>query len=265
MAARFPVSATSVAYQIKAAWASKIHVVYWPAGADSLHRLRTGETVTTIITRATSGATYNATEGRLEGTSTVYFRDSIAGGYGALTEEGPWAAGGSAWGDLFDGVSAPGKALIASADVSIGDYIGGFYINAKGPYLKISSAASYLDQNYPFAENNNSLSAFAIRYHATDDVSKRLRTWADNVERTNNYHLVSNTNLIGSPARELYLGGSNSSAGKANVHPECMWFGAGTLTNAEMALLSVDPSQMIEASGGGGSSPVSKIIQQMGL
>ena len=38
MAARFPQSATSVAYRIKPAWASKMHVLYGAPDADKLLR-----------------------------------------------------------------------------------------------------------------------------------------------------------------------------------------------------------------------------------
>lgn len=63
MAARFPQSTTSVAYRIKPAWASKIHVLYWAADADKLHRLRSGDSATTILTRSASGCTFDATNG----------------------------------------------------------------------------------------------------------------------------------------------------------------------------------------------------------
>ena len=79
MATRFPQSATSVAYRIKAAWADKIHAIWWAAGADSVHALRSGENATTVITRSASGATFDTENGVIVGDINSYFTDTESG------------------------------------------------------------------------------------------------------------------------------------------------------------------------------------------
>lgn len=244
MAARFPVSATSVAYQIKAAWASKIHVIYWPAGADSLHRLRAGETATTIITRSTSGATYNSTEGRIEGNSSVYFTDSISGGYGGLREQDDYSVGVSLFGDLFNGI---GSAINAIGSVAPPDsFNDGLKLRAVNYTMDWGTKGSSGRNVVGLSTNTAHLFGTAMRHYASDPTA-RIRTWTDGTEGSSSSYTVSGTALIGDTARPLYLGGTKEGTGSTKLHFESAWFGAGSLSDADMVALTNDPSTIIEA------------------
>jgi hypothetical protein len=249
MTARFPVSATSVAYQINATWASKIHVLYWPAGADSLHRLRTGEAATTVITRASSGATYNATDGRIEGTSTVSFTDSISGGYGGLRELDNYTAGVTAYGDMFNGVGAK-KILFGSLPASDG-FDGGFKMSIQNYVGKWGQQGTSGSINLPgLSDNVVAISSSAMR-HNQSDPTNTVRMWDGGTEVSSGYaHTPSSTSLLGDTARPFYIGSTFTGTGNTKFWFEAAWFGAGSLTDAEMVLLTNDPSQMIEAAGG---------------
>jgi hypothetical protein len=254
MAARLPVSATAVAYQIKAAWASKIHVLYWPASATQLHRLRPGDTVTTLISRAASSATYNSTDGLIEGDNdATYFTDSIAGGYGGLKENDAFTFGASWYGDLFNGVSdvrgiasvAPPNTFQTGLDLKAGGYTLDWKV-AGGGGNNSGGAAS---------DDALGLMTIAVR-HDQSDATAKIRPWLNGSEITSARANAtpSATDLIGDTGRPLYIGGSWTGTGNTKAHFEFAFF-ADALSDADMATITSDPASVIEVAGSPPAAP----------
>lgn len=246
MAARFPQSGSAVAYQIKAAWSSKIKVLYWAAGADSLHRLRSGDTVTTILTRSASGCTFDSTNGVIAGTNdTTYFTDSIAGGYGTFQEGSNFTFGGGFYGDLFNG--GGGCTMLASL-APPDTFDNGFKLRQSGTSLafKVQNGSS----NQFAGEVGNDVAAIqtvAIR-HDKSDATAHIRPWIDGAEATGRRVATSgatSTNLLGDTARPLYLGGSFTGTGNTKLHFEFAFL-AASLSDADMATITSDPASIIE-------------------
>ena len=246
MAARFPQSTTSVAYQIKAAWASKIKVLYWAADADKLHRLRSGDSATTILTRSASGCTFDATNGVIAGNNSTRFSDSIAGGYGALQENSNFTAVASWWGDVFNSGSS-GRIGISSAAAT-----------TKGSSFLVGSVVSYslgwFDQAQngdnspatPFSNDVVDWMTLAARFDAADAII-RIRAWGNGSEFDTKRAggTISNTSLLGDTSRPLYIGDSWTGTGNSKMHFE---FAAlcGVLSDADMATITSDPASVIE-------------------
>ena len=254
MAARFPQSTTSVAYRIKAAWSSKIKVLYWAADADKLHRLRSGDSATTIITRSASGCTFDATNGVIQGNNdTTYFTDSIAGGYGALQENSNFTFGGGCYGDVFNGITA---STIIGSEVPPDVFSGGFRLRPEsysfgfkvegGGGQDISGAAS--DDVAGFV-------TIAVR-HDQSDATAKLRPWLNGSESTGDRVAASptSTSLIGDTGRPLYIGGTWTGSGNTKVQFEFAFL-ASVLSDADMATITSDPASVIEVAGSPPNAP----------
>lgn len=245
MAARFPQSGSPLAWRIKPAWAGKVYAIWWVAGADSLHRLLPSDTATTIITRSASGATYNSSEGRLEGTSTEYFTDAISGGFGGLTEQDNFVFGAAMACSTFNGVGST-RAIISSwtpPDSSSA----GFKLYGENYEIgaKLSGGSGTAIPGMP-----GSVRAFrtiAVRHDQSDAAAKR-RVWVDGSEQTGwqaNPSKPSSTSKIGDSGRPVYLGGSYTGTGDASIWPECFYLCA-SLSDADMATLTANPASVIE-------------------
>lgn len=248
MASKFPQSATPIACQIKTAWASKLAAVYWPAGADKLHRIRPGETVTTIVTRATSGAGFNAAEGRITGPFSEYFLDSDENGFSGLTENSDLTFGADVFGTTFYGNTPDPTVFIGTKDPSnvydFGHWLGGegFGFSYFTRTVSKGLSSSDVEQSY----------VLAVRFKADDPVAKQ-RGWANGVEISNwNSNLTDNqAGDVGKPPRAIRVGGSSLS-GNVKIEFGGAWFGNGTLTDSDMNAMSSNPGDAIELLGGGG-------------
>lgn len=244
MAARFPQSTTAVAYQIKAAWASKIKAIYWAADANKVHRLLPGETVSTIITRSATGTTYNSTDGRIQGTPSALFTDGISGGIGGLKENSNMTFGFSWWGDLFAaggktrmiGSLAPPTGLCMRADC-----------DTYTIYMSVDGAVG-INGGVGIVDDSPALHSHAWRYDAGDATAK-LRGWQDGSEVTafRSSPTTSSTSEIGGTGRPLYFGGSLAASGNTQIEFESAFL-AGVLTDAEMVTITSNPSSIIEVS-----------------
>lgn len=240
MAARFPQSGSSVAYKIKAAYASKIKVLYWAASADSVHRLRPGDTATTIVSRSATGAGFNA-DGRITGTNTsTYFSDSEANG---INEQDDICLGFFGYGDAFNGVGTNSIALIQTrtppdvfddgAKLRAKDY--GIDFNLRGGGGGSLSAGV-----------TNDVPAYidvAVRRNATDPINT-LRQWLNGAEQTS-----VRTNAAASSSAtisNLYFGGSYTGTGNTSIQWEGCFFASGDLTDAELDAITADPTVLIE-------------------
>lgn len=254
MAARFPQSTTSVAYRIKPAWASKIHVLYWAADADKLHRLRSGDTATTIITRAASGATFNAAEGLIEGdNATTLFTDSKAGGYGSLTEQSNYTAGCGYYGDLFNGVTTvrgiasvePPNTFQTGIDIKFGTYT-----------VDWQTAGGFGNNNGGAASDDVAGRMVLAMRHDQSDATAKIRAWYNGAELTGNRAngTPSGSDLIGDTGRPLYIGGTWTGTGNAAAHFEFAFL-AGALSDADMATITSDPASVIEVAGSPPNAP----------
>lgn len=248
MAARFPQSTTSVAYQIKAAWASKIKVLYWAADADKLHRLRSGDSATTILTRSASGCTFDATNGVIAGNNSTRFSDSIAGGYGALQENSNFTFGGCWYGDFFNGGITSSTVLISSSSAQPPS--GSFALRGNGyePKWEMHSTDGNNAPSVPCSDNVVGYMTIAVR-HDQEDATADLRAWCNGAEldtKRNVSVTVTSTNLLGDTSRPLYIGDSKTGTGNTKAHFEFAFL-AGVLTDADMATITSDPASIIEA------------------
>lgn len=246
MAARFPQSTAALSYQIKAAWSSKVKVLYWAADADKLHRLRSGDSATTILTRSASGCTYDSTNGVIAGNNSTRFTDSIAGGYGSLQEKSNFTFGGCWYGDNFNG----GQSGIVGIS-SNGSYppSGSFRLTTIGYEL-----AWYMHSNDGYSYGGDSSNdvvgymTIAVR-HDQSDATADIRTWYNGSELTAKRvtsATLSSTNLLGDTSRPLYIGDSITATGNTKCHFEFAFL-ADVLTDAEMATITSDPASLIEA------------------
>lgn len=255
MAARFPQSTTSVAYRIKPAWASKVHAIWWAADADKLHRLKSGDSATTIITRSTSGATFDATNGVISGASTTYFTDAIAGGFGGLQENSNFTFGGAFRGDLFNnsidryviGSQTPPDTFNNGFRLRPYQYTVDFKVNGGGGN-DVAGAAS---------DDVVGMVTIAIR-HDQADATAKLRAWLNGAESTGDRTTASpsSTDKIGDSGTGtlVYLGGSQTGAGNTFVHFECAFLCA-SLSDADMAMITSDPASVIEVAGSPPNAP----------
>lgn len=247
MAARFPQSGSSVAYRIKPAWASKILVCYWAASANSVHRLRSSDTATTVLTRSTSGATFNATEGRIEGNSTVYFTDSIAGGYGGLQENSDFVFGASYYGDIFNGIT-PKLGVIGSLQAP-DTFSDGFGLNIESFNWTAYIGGSGAMNNISSGSMGDDVAGWMVLAARTlqSDATAKQRVWANGAEvagaRAN--LTSSSTAKLGDTGRPLYFGGTKNGTGNTKAAGEFWFLGVG-LSDADMVSITTDPSQVIE-------------------
>jgi hypothetical protein len=259
MAARFPQSASSLTWRIKPAYAGKILAIYWPASADSVHCLRTGDTATTLITRSASGAGFNA-DGRITGTvggaGGVYFSHGVSGGLG-VDENDHYVLGCSYYGDIFNGVS--GGTWLIGADTFPDSFTnaGSIKVYSSIYTFDISPAGGGGTNNA--AGGNDDVRAFismAMRHDPADGTAK-FRFIANGAEvigaRSN--PTVSSTNLIGSPGRPLKFGGTYTGTGNTSLDGEA-WYVGANLSVAEVEAITADPSTIIEFVAADTTAPV---------
>lgn len=246
MAARLPQGTSSVAYQIKAAWASKIHVLYWAADADKLHRLLPGDTATTIITRAASGCTFDSSNGVIAGDNATRFTDSIAGGFGGLQENSNFVAGASWLGDVFNSGTGGTIGLSSAAATSTGS---SFLVGSVNSYTidwRLLDGSGNNSPGSPFSDDTVGWMTLAARFDQADATAK-IRAWGNGSEfdgkRTNGS--TGNTSKLGDTGRPLYIGDSYTGTGNTRMHFEFAFL-AAVLSDADMATITSDPSSVIE-------------------
>ncbi len=257
MAARFPQSASSLGWRIKPAYASKVKAICWPAGANSLHVLRDGDTATTVITRTAGSAGFNATDGLITGnvngaSTATYFAVTTLSAF-SLTEAGPLHYGISYYGDIFGGFSSDMHAI--GAGTPLDSFAGTMQIFGSS-YVWHYRLAGGAGGTNTFGGGDNVV-AFMSAIWQTDstDETSRNRLWLNGAELVgarNSSAPTASTN-IGTVANPLYLGGTMNGSGNTNAHGEAWWVGVG-LTDAEAAAITADPSVMIEEYGGGSST-----------
>lgn len=255
MAARFPQSTTSVAYRIKTAWASKIHAIWWAADADKLHRLKPGDSATTIITRSASGATFDAANGVISGSSSTYFTDAIAGGFGGLQENSNFVFGAAFRGDVFNG--ATDRLLIGSQSPP-DTFNNGFAIKVASYNEAFNvQGSSGQDVGGVIADDVVGMATLAVRHDQTDATAK-LRPWLNGAESTSDRTTASpsSTDKLGDSGTGtlIYLGGSWTGTGNTFVHFECAFLCA-SLSDADMATITSDPASVIEVAGSPPNAP----------
>lgn len=259
MAARFPQSASSLTWRIKPAYAGKILAIYWPASADSVHCLRTGDTATTLVSRSASGAGIDA-DGRITGTvggaGGVYFSHGVSGGLG-VDENDHYVLGCSYYGDIFNGVT--GGTWLIGAGTYPDSFVnaGAIKVHSSIYTFDISPAGGGGANNA--AGGNDDVRAFismAMRHDPADGTAK-FRFVANGAEvvgaRSN--PTVSATDLIGSTGRPLKFGGTYTGTGNTSLDGEC-WYVGTNLSVAEVEAITADPSTVIEYIASDTTAPI---------
>lgn len=246
MAARFPQSATSVAYRIKPAYSAKVLAIYWAATADSVHRLYSSDTATTIITRSTSGAGFNSTDGRITGNfGTSVFTDSKTGGLGT-TEDGSLTYIASYYGDLFNGVS---NTWFIGCNAPMDTFNNKQSLRVDSTY-NVSFVRSGSAVGAHAAGGSDDVAAYMVvgLRHVAADPTARYRAWANGAELTGvrSTSAPSSTAIVGDSSNALRFGGAALGTGNTKLEGEC-WIVATDLSDAEMDAITADPSIVIEA------------------
>ena len=256
MAARFPQSTTSIAYRIKPAWASKVHAIWWAADADKLHRLKSGDSATTIITRSASGCTFDAANGVIAGNNdATYFTDAIAGGFGGLQENSNFVFGGAFYGDLFNGGL---NSTIIGSQPPPDVFSNGFRLRPSSYTVDFKvNGGSGNDVGGSASDDVVGMVTIAIR-HDQADATAKLRPWLNGAESTGDRIAASpsSTDKIGDSGTGtlVYLGGTGTGTGNTKAHFECAFLCA-VLSDADMATITSDPSSVIELAGSPPAAP----------
>jgi hypothetical protein len=255
MAARFPQSSTSLGWRIKSTYSSKVLAIYWPATADSVHRLYSADTSTTILTRSASGASING-DGLITGTVTAtgsHFSDTKTGGLGT-TEGGSVTYIASVYGDLFNGI---GDTWLMGVNASANMDVFAARMALKGTSFNWSFVrpGSNIGDNAA-GGNNDVLGWMTIGLrHVVADPVQRYRGWANGAEltgiRTTSAPVSPVT--VGDASNPLRFGGTATGTGNTRAWAEC-WIVATDLTDAEMDAITADPSIVIEETPAGGGS-----------
>jgi hypothetical protein len=247
MPARFPQSASSLNWRIKPAYSSKVLAIYWPATADSVHRLYSADTSTTIITRSTSGASINGDgllTGNVTGSGGVYFSDSKTGGLGT-TEDGNYTLIASYWGDLFNGV---GDVWAMGCAAPMDTFANRQSLRTTSYAWDFVRSGSTLGQNaINGADDVLAWMVVAIRQVPSDGTA-RFRAWANGAEITSlrSSTAPSASSTVGDASNALRFGGSATGTGNTRAWPEC-WIVATDLSVSDMDAITADPSIVIEA------------------
>lgn len=246
MAARFPQSATSLAYRIKAAYSAKVLAIYWAATADSVHRLYSADTATTILTRSTSGAGFNATDGRITGAqNTTFFSDSKTGGLGT-TENGSLTYIASYYGDLFNGVAAT---WFMGCNTPMDAFNNKQSLRADSAYSVsfVRSGSAVGNFNCGGGDDVAAYLSAALR-HVAADPTARYRAWSNGAEVTGvrSTSAPASSAVVGDASNPLIFGGTALGTGNTKLEGEC-WIVATDLSDAEMDAITADPSIVIEA------------------
>lgn len=241
MAARFPQSATPVSYKIATAYASKIKAVYWAASADSIHVLKAGDTATTILSRASSGAGFNA-DGRITGSNnSVYFQDNVSAL--SLLENSDQTYGFFGYGDLYNGGASTVHLIATGASPDTFNNINKLRANGYVLQMLLAGGAGgeiNTGTNNDVAERID----VAVRLYASDPINT-YRQWLNGSEQTavRKNAVASQTDAI----TTLYLGGTHLGTGNTAIEWEGAFLGTGNLTDAELAAITADPTVLIEA------------------
>jgi hypothetical protein len=255
MPARFPQSASSLNWRIKPAYSSKVLAIYWPATADSVHRLYSADTSTTIITRSTSGASINGDgllTGNVTGSGGVYFSDSKTGGLGT-TEDGNYTLIASYWGDLFNGV---GDVWAMGCAAPMDTFANRQSLRTTSYAWDFVRSGSTLGQNaINGADDVLAWMVVAIRQVPSDGTA-RFRAWANGAEITSlrSSTAPSASSTVGDASNALRFGGSATGTGNTRAWPEC-WIVATDLSVADMDAITADPSIVIEVVSGDTTPP----------
>lgn len=259
MAARFPQSGSSVAYQIKAAYSSKVKVLYWAASADSVHRLRSGDTASTIVTRSTSGAGFNA-DGRITGTNaSTFFSDSETS---SLTEQSDIAFGVFLYGDLFNG-GVVNTILLGSATPP-DMFDDGFKIKADGYGIGATLKGGGGDAGLQVGISDDVAARIDIGIRrAAADPTSTFRVWFNGSESTGD-RATAAASGSGTAISNLYFGGSYAGTGNTSIQWEGCFFASGDLTDAELNAITNDPTTLIEVATVASVTPtiVNKLLSQ---
>lgn len=253
MATRFPQGTGNLAYRIKPAWASKIKAIYWAVAADTVQRLLPGDTVTTPISRAASGAGFDAANGFITGTnSATLFTDGIDGGIGGLKENDNFVFGASYYGDMFNGGSSGHTWLGSSPPPDI--FSNGFSIKSDGyaPVWVVQDGAGG-GRGSEFSNDVAGWMTLAIRRDVADPIAA-IRVWARTEAAASGAEFTdervtsgssSGTDLIGTVARPIYFGATHAGTGNTSAKFECCFL-AGVLSDADMVTLVTNPADVIE-------------------
>lgn len=265
MAARFPQGTSSLGYQLSSTYSSKIKALYWAASADSVHRLRPGDSSTTIVTRATSGAAFDSTNGRITGSSwdgTTYFTDTAASGSYFSAANADMVIGCGIFGDVFGGTPTLGSRS-THAIISGGAY--GQITSNTFPTMKATgfnavvtgaSAGTQFDTALTgFGDDVAALNTYAYRFLSSDATAKN-RLWKDGSEltgaRLNNS--PAGTTSWGDTTNPITFGASfNNGAADKQLAWEFAFVGDGTLTDADLAAITADPTVLIQVASSGTS------------
>ena len=256
MATRFPQGTGNLAYQIKAAYASKIHAIYWAVGADVIQRLRVGETATTPLTRAATGATFDANNGRIAGStgsaSDDYFVDSKSGGY--QMDAADYTFGVGVYGDMWGGVTATQSTCHI---ISVGydqTFSSGHHVSVGSSEIQPKHKGGNWGTSVPgLGDATETLETYAMRYVAADATAKS-RMWRNGSEYTTARSAAAPTGtneVIGDASRPIYLGFAINEGANKKVEWEHAWFGTGLMSDADLDEItnptSGGPAIMIEA------------------
>ncbi|CAB4159901.1 Fibronectin type III [uncultured Caudovirales phage] len=247
MAARFPQSGTSLGWRIKPAYSGKVLAIYWPAAADSVHRLYSADTSTTILTRSTSGAGFDATEGLITGDVTgaggVYFSDSKTGGLGT-TEGDSVTYIASYWGDLFNGVSS---LWCIGAGAPMDAFSNRMALKAASFSFNFHRPGGNIGDNSAGGSNDVQAYMTVGLRHVVADPVQRYRGWANGAELTGirTTSAPASSVTVGDASNALRFGGTTTGTGNTRMWGEC-WIVATDLTDAEMDAITADPSIVIE-------------------
>lgn len=244
MAARFPQSATSVAYRIKAEWADKIHAIWWAAGADSAHALRSGENATTVITRSSSGATFDTENGVIVGDINSYFTDTESGGFGGLAQDGPWTLVSGWWGDLFYGIGSSnhrygittGGPSSTFASIRVFGYEAAWTVAGGGGESVGADVSNQVDDWITIAAR-----------HDPEDAVAAMRAWLNGAELTDDRN-ASVSPTSSDPFASVWVGGSGYRDSGGNIG-EASWEFAmicDALSDADMATITANPAVIVE-------------------
>ena len=253
MSTRFPQGTSPVAYRIAAAYASVVKAVYWAVAADTVQVLRSGDTVSSTISRSASGCAFDSTNGRITGNAngagtTQYFSDAHGSGLG-VTEAGPLTYIFSYYGDIYNGVSSTfliggGASPLDAGNAGMSIAVGGAYsINAL-----LSGGSGAAVQSYLGATDDvDAWIVGGLRSDPSDPII-RNRFWANGSEATavRFSNAPTSSTSPGSTAKPLYFGGTATGTGNTYLAGEC-WIVATNPSDAQMAALTANPSVAIEA------------------
>lgn len=261
MAARFPQSTSAISgKRIPTALVSAgVKAVVWAASANSVHVLLAGQTVTTLLTRAAGGATFNSTDGRITGTvsgsgTSQYFALSVSGGIGVTEQDYTQIV--SMYGEVGFGAGWGSHWLIGSDDpLGIFQNFEGLLATGYGIALHYKSNDMGGIPGGDWGDGTRDFMVVGIRSNQSD-ATARNRCWANGAEVTTRRNNSANagTTAIGSTAgRPIYFGGTNTDASPGDTNTNALEFeailvGTGAIPDATLDALTAKagPTTWIE-------------------